>query len=477
MIASLRAKAALLITLLIALLFVWGIVNALLSLSDFNLLHTPHLRVEDPLQRIEKTGKIRVVCQNNSTAYFIYKGRPMGFHYDMIKKFAENQGWEFEIIIQNDLQKALRMLEKGEVDIATFDLTHTLEREKEMQFTLPIGTNQQVLVQRKKADRKTKYLNRIFDLQGVSVHIHKDCNCKENLKHLMNMSATKFRVIEEDSLDTEALMEKVANGELDYIIGDERTAKVYKSLYPNLDYQLTIGEPQQVAWAVSKNSDSLLKTINYWLVDFRDSRYFNAIENKYFTNISNDLYANEKFISVHGEHLSPYDALIKKHAKTIHWDWRLLAALVYHESHFNPDAESWGGAKGLLQLMPETASRFGLKDPFDAEQNLKAGTRYLQYLMKQFENDQIPEEERIKFAIASYNVGLGHVKDAQALAEKLKGNPHAWSDGVDTFIVLKTIPKYYNDPMVKHGFCQGKFTKNYVKEIYELYFHYCNLVN
>jgi membrane-bound lytic murein transglycosylase F len=171
--------------------------------------------------------------------------------------------------------------------------------------------------------------------------------------------------------------------------------------------------------------------------------------------------------------ISQYDDLIKVYSKKIDWDWTLLAALIYQESKFSPTARSWAGANGLMQLVPQTAKHYGL-DTIDAtaEQSLQAGTSFILDLDKYWRKHIKDKQERIKFVLASYNAGLGHVLDARKLAEKYGKNPDVWYDNVDYMILQKSNPLIYNDPVVKCGYCRGQETYNYVREILGRYGHY-----
>jgi membrane-bound lytic murein transglycosylase F len=177
-----------------------------------------------------------------------------------------------------------------------------------------------------------------------------------------------------------------------------------------------------------------------------------------------------------GRNISPYDKLIVRHAKEIGWDWRLLASLIYQESQFNPKAKSWAGASGLMQLMPATAENFGAANLEDPIQSLRAGTSYLKWLDKYWEKRVPDKNERLKFIMASYNVGQEHVADAQRLAKKYNKDPEVWDDNVAYFLLQKSSAKYCSDPVVKYGYCRGAEPFEYVNNILARYEHYKKLI-
>jgi membrane-bound lytic murein transglycosylase F len=176
------------------------------------------------------------------------------------------------------------------------------------------------------------------------------------------------------------------------------------------------------------------------------------------------------------EEISPYDDLIQTHAENIDWDWRLVASLIYQESRFDPNNSSWANAKGLMQLMPETAEELGVKDRSDPVQSIKGGTKYLNQIWKSFENitDSI---QRTKFTMASYNCGLYHVKDAQKLATDRGLDALVWDDNVEDMILALSHPKNYNDPIIKYGYVRGEEPYNYVNQIFERYAHYTQFIS
>ena len=175
--------------------------------------------------------------------------------------------------------------------------------------------------------------------------------------------------------------------------------------------------------------------------------------------------------------VSRYDEYIKKYSEEIGWDWRLLASLIYQESRFSPEVKSWAGAYGLMQLMPITAKRFGVNAKSTPEKQIEAGVEFIKWLDKRFEKQGIKDRnERTKFVLASYNVGLGHILDAQRLAKKNGKNPNVWENNVDEYVLKKSNPKFYKDPVVKYGYCRGSETYTYVYEILDRYEHYKNII-
>jgi len=186
------------------------------------------------------------------------------------------------------------------------------------------------------------------------------------------------------------------------------------------------------------------------------------------------LIVNNEYFVLRTGRISQYDELIQKYSVQINWDWTLLASLIYQESHFNPRARSWAGAYGLMQLMPSVLDQFGIDTLASPEKNIEAGIKLIAYLDQQFDSS-IPKDEKVKFILAAYNIGLGHVWDAQRLAEKYGQDPKKW-DNVEYFLIQKKYPRYYLDPVVKNGYCKGELAVQYVKDVLHLYHHYSNII-
>ncbi|HBX51676.1 MAG: hypothetical protein A2W98_05805 [Bacteroidetes bacterium GWF2_33_38] len=445
--------------------------------------YNPIVASEFDLKEIIERGKLIAITQNNSTDYFIYKGEPMGYQFEMLKNLADYLNVKLEIIVSNDLDEIFEKLENHECDIIAINLTITDKRSQLINFSNPLSQTRQVLVQKKpenwynlsKLELDSTIVRNPKDLAGKQVYIQRNTSHEDRLKNISKEIGDSIHIVELD-IETEEIISKVASGEIAYAISDENVALVNQKYYPILDINTAIGSYQDIAWGVRKGSDSLLSSINSWLEKFKNSKQHRRIYKKYFkNNKSVSIKRSEYFSSLTGK-ISDYDYFIKKQSKILSWDWKLLASLIYQESKFNHDVEAWTGAYGIMQLMPVTAERFGVDSLSTPEENIEAGVQFIKFLEKQF-NYIEAEEERIKFVLASYNVGPGHVFDAQRLAQKNGKDPNIWDDNVDIYMLKKSEPKYYRDPVVKHGYCRGKEPFDYVSEVLDRYEHYKNVVS
>jgi len=347
----------------------------------------------------------------------------------------------------------------------------------------------QVLVQRKpdgwqkmhpkKIDRLV--LRNPVKLIGKKVYVRPHSAHETRLQNLSEEIGGDILIRQADpDLETEDLIRMVAEGEIDYTIAEADIATVNARYHPNIDVETAVSFPQRIAWGIRKNAPELRKSLNKWLADIKDGPAYTTIYNRYFKKRERSLNPENEFFAVSevsGGKISPYDDLIRDAAADLGWDWRLLAAQIYKESQFNPKAVSWAGAQGLMQLMPGTALAHNVTDPTDPNQSIKAGKRHLKWLQNIWKDKIEDPEERIKFILASYNVGQGHVMDARALAQKYGHSGQVWDDEVEAFLLKKSQRKYYSDPVVKYGYCKGKETVLYVKKIFSIYESYLELIS
>lgn len=435
------------------------------------------------LAEIRERGSLIALTNYNSTDYFIYRGEPMGYQYELLKALATYLQINLELKVENDLNRSFEMLSDGQCDLLALNLTITKERKRFLRFTHPIGQTRQVLVQRKPKDwlsRTADELDRILirnqlDLAGKTIYVQKDATFVERLHNLSEEIGDSIHIVEVDE-DMEKLIRMVAEGEIDYTVADENVARVNSTYYPILDVKTAVSFPQSLAWALRKeHSDELALAINNWIDSYRKSLDYALLYNKYFKNPKSKVRVKSDYFVVGNGKISPYDDLIRQYSDSLHWDWRLLASMIYQESHFDPRANSWAGAMGLMQIMPSTQKRYGINNPYAPKENIRAGVEYLIWLNDYF-SDSIPDEQmRLKFVLAAYNAGLGHVLDARKLARKYGKDPNVWED-VSYYLELKSNPKYYLDPVVDYGYCRGAEPVQYVAQILDRYEHYVNIV-
>jgi membrane-bound lytic murein transglycosylase F len=288
--------------------------------------------------------------------------------------------------------------------------------------------------------KATSYQERLEELrkQGIDVNIklHKD-------------------------LPTEELIQRVAEREIEFTVADSNIALLNRRHYPGAKMASPINAQQPLGWAVHPQAHELLAKINSFFKTIKENGKFEEIYNIYYGDVGEfdyvDLRAFHRGIK---SKLSRYSPFIKAIANKHGFDWRLIAAQIYQESHLNPWAKSQAGAKGLMQLLPSTAQSMGVEDIYNPVENINAGVQHLKYLYDQF--DGAMEEDRLLIALAAYNVGQGHIEDARKLAVKMNLNPNSWESLSKTLPMLR-YRKYYKN--AKYGYCQGNEPVTYIKQI------------
>jgi len=437
--------------------------------------------VDFDLDQIKRRGYLTAIVDNSSTGLFLYRGEPMGYEYELLSRYAETLGVELKFDITVSLKKAFIKLNTGQGDILAYNLTITKERRKYMKFTLPHNLVKQVLVQRKPKNWRDMKLHKIekqlirnpIDLIGKEVYVRKNSSYATRLYNLSDEIGGDIVIVEDfRELETEGIIQLLVDSVIDYTVVDEDIALVNARYHPVLDVKTAVSFPQQIAWGLRSNAPQLKESLDAWIVEMKKTNDYYAIYDKYFRSTAKSKKRRKSdLFSQTGENISPYDSLIKIGADSLGWNWQLLAAQISKESKFDPKAKSWVGACGLMQLMPRTGKEYGIRNLYDPAQNIRVGVLHLQWLQKKWQHitDSV---ERIKFVLASYNVGDGHVRDAVKLAKKYGAEPEIWEGNVARYLELKSQKKYYNDPVVTFGYCRGNEPVVYVKEILYRYNRY-----
>jgi membrane-bound lytic murein transglycosylase F len=422
------------------------------------------------LEAIQSRGTLRAAVDNNSTSYYIYRGRRMGYEFELLRDLSKSLDVQLELVVLDDIDEAFEYLESGKVDIIAMNLESTKDRNDRASFTNYLGTMSTVVVGRKPTEKPVTWQ----EIGSDTIFIRKGSVYPAQLEYIKDSLNLKF-VIQETVEHEENLIDQIAEKKINWTVADRNIAKANQTYYPSLDATLKVSENGTVSWAVRKNAPLLLDKINSWMDD-KKKRLIPELFAKYFLNPRNSLHrSTSPFSSLAGNRISIFDEMIQESSGELGWDWRLLAALVYKESGFDTTALSYAGAEGLLQLMPVTLARFGVTDPSDPSQSLQGGVKYLQYLDK-FWRARVPDtNERIRFILASYNIGQGHVEDAWRLTLKYGKNTQSWED-VSYFLNLKSDPEFYRDPMVKSGFAKGHIAVRYVQDVINIFESYKDLV-
>ena len=424
---------------------------------------------DDLLQIISK-GEIDVLTLSGSMSYFIYKGEPRGYEYELINSFAENFNLKVNIHLAENETKLKEMLLKDKGDLIAYNIPVTKSGKKRVIYCGREVISEQVLIQR--ANKGDQIIRDVTSLIGKEVWVIKDSKYYNRLKNLNDElgGGINIRTIETDTVTVEDLIEMVSRGKIPYTISDNDMAQLNKTYFNNINISLLVSHPQRSSWAVRKSNPGLAEVIDWWFQENENAPKYQKIIKRYFE--MSKLPGDEPIKLLSPTQISQYDSLFKQYAKQVNLDWRLLASISYQESRFFTDRVSWAGAAGLMGVMPGTGENFGVSSDelYEPEPNIKAAVGFIRRLNQMFSSIE-NEDERIKFILASYNSGPGHISDAQALAQKYGKDSTLWVD-VEEFLKLKKLPEYYNDPVCKSGYFRGTETYNYVNNVVKRWRYY-----
>jgi membrane-bound lytic murein transglycosylase F len=430
----------------------------------------------DDLKQISDRKRLVAVIDQNSTDYFAYKGEPMGFQFEMLKQLGQFLGMEVEIIVSNNMDEDFQALFEGKVDIIAKSMAPNTYKTDLFTNSLPLYNTKHVLVQRKSLLNIRNFIENTDKLTGQNIYIPIRSAFSTTLNSINEENGGRLNMYEMPGYTAERLVELVATKQIDYTVCNFEQAKMMQEDYPELDFSTILSNNNSVSWIFRKKSTELQKRVNSWLSYYRASSQFAVKYHKYFEDRNSFANISHHYVNLHERKISKYDQLIKKYSSKIDWDWRLLASLIYQESRFNPNVRSHAGAFGIMQLMPSTREYFGVDTSSTVEEQIEAGVKLIKLLDKQIASKIPDKKERIKFVLASYNVGLGHIMDAVSIAERIGKNSQKWDNNVDSCLLSKSNPKVFRSGEIRFGYVRGVETYMFVKEVLKRFENYQNLV-
>ncbi|MGS0673933.1 membrane-bound lytic murein transglycosylase MltF [Shewanella sp. 0m-4] len=382
-----------------------------------------------------------------------------GYDYEMAERFAKYLNLELKMQPYATISELYAAMRSGEIDIIAAGLGDTPARREQFRVGPPLYRVNQVLVYR----QGTPVPKNINHLDG-KITVTTDSSFVDTLTELQKSNPDLVWNQEKDK-DSEELLMMIAAGDIPYTIADSTSFDINRRFMPELREGLILKRKQPVVWLLpANNSDKLMsELLAFWHKEKRDGTLAH-LDEKYFAHVERFDYVDTRaFIRAIDNKLPKYQATFEKHAGDI--DWRKLAATAYQESHWNPNARSPTGVRGLMMLTLPTAKQVGIKNRLDPYQSIKGGAKYLTSMLERLP-DSIPESQRMWFALASYNIGLGHVEDARKLAQAQGLNPSAWSD-VKTILPLLQKRQYYKQ--TRYGYARGNEAVHYVDSIRRYY--------
>ena len=411
------------------------------------------------LQQIIDRGYITVGTLYGNTSYYLDAEGPAGFEYELAQKYAQFLGVELKMMPSYNLNELFQQLDNGSVDILASGLAVTQARLEKYHFSPSYDNVSQKLVfkQGNLRPRKLADLTGTLEVLEQSSHVESLAQLKISNPELIWSTTSE--------LDSEELLLRVLSDEIDYTIADSNTLAISRRYYPEISIGFTILKEESLAWMINKhNDDSIFASLIEFFGQVHHNGVLLALNDKHYGHIEEFNYVDTRmFIKAIEEKLPKYQPLFEKYGQDV--DWRLLAAISYQESHWDPHARSYTGVRGMMMLTLPTAKQMGIKSRLDAEQSIRGGAKYFKQMIARMPA-RVPFPDRLWFALASYNIGLGHLNDARNITKQQGGDPDRWVEVKERLPLLKQ-KKYYKK--TRYGYARGDEPVNYVENIRRYY--------
>ena len=410
------------------------------------------------LQQVLDLGELRVVTRQSATTYFEGPDGPTGPEYDLARGFADQLGVKLVIVPVASISEILPKLISGDVHMAAAGLSITASRLKYTRFSQPYEQVDTHLIYKLGTGKPRK----INDIIGRDIEILAGSSHADTLAAI-KQEYPELEWHENADLEVSDLLDKVAVGEIDYTTADSTDFNIYRHFHPDLRIALDLEIADQIAWAFKKDvGDSLLAKADDYLIESKRNGLLAQVRDRYYGHTDRfDYVGTRSFIRHVDSRLPRYRDWFGGAEETSGVDWRLLAAIGYQESHWRAKAVSPTGVRGIMMLTEATADYLGLEDRMDPKTSIFGGARFFARQIERIP-DAVPEPDRTWMALAAYNVGFNHLKDAMKIVRMQGGDPTRWVD-VSEALPLLAQHKWYSK--VKYGYARGWEPVLYVKNI------------
>ncbi|MDJ0838214.1 MAG: membrane-bound lytic murein transglycosylase MltF [Acidobacteriota bacterium] len=411
----------------------------------------------DALADLQRSGELIILTRNAPTTYYQGREEWEGFEYELASAFARSLNLKPKFRVLDNTAELLTAINRGEGHIAAAGLTRTQEREARFLF----GPDYLTVTQKVICRRGKPMPKHLDDLSQLSLSVVADSSYEERLRELRTenpeLTWTGTREFE-----AETLMDEVWQGQLDCTVADSLIVDINQRYYPELSVAFDLTESEPLGWVVAPAYAALIPKMNDWIERPETQKLIEDFKEKYFGFVPIFDYVDLKtFQRRIRDRLPGFQADFKDAAARYGLDWQLLAAQAYQESHWDVQATSPTGVRGIMMLTKRTASQLGIFDRLDPRASIMGGTRYLVQIYDRLP-ETIQEPDRTWIALAAYNVGFGHVTDARLLAKEKGLNPDLWRD-LREVLPLLTQRKYYK--RLPHGYARGREPVRYVQRI------------
>lgn len=417
---------------------------------------------ETALEKIQARGYITVLTRNVATSYYEGPEGPTGIEYELAKGFADGLGVELKLVVAPNITDVLNQLAAGKADFAAAGLTDTEPRRAWARFTPPYQNVTQQLVYRRGTPRPRSLADLTGRLEVVSRSSH-----AEQLA-LRRQEFPELKWSENSEASSEDLLTMVSDGILDYTVADSHELANNQLLYPELNAAFDLTGPEPLAWAFPKKGqdDTLFLAASSYFEQLKASGALEQILERYYGHRSDFDYVGTRTFQAHiRDRLPLYKEAFQKAGLDNDLDWRLIAAMAYQESHWNADAVSRTGVRGIMMLTNVTAQHLGVTNRTDPLESIEGGGRYLRMLLNKLP-ERILNPDRTWLALAAYNTGFNHLEDARIITQMRGGNPDSWKD-VKSNLPLLRQNKW--NRRVRYGYARGGEAVKYVENIRSYY--------
>lgn len=426
--------------------------------------YTPGKKIKKPSQlaKIQRNKTLNVALLNAPSVYYVGNDGVEGFEYDLLKNYADYLDVDLNITAVHTTKEALSLSKNKNIHIISAAITKTRKRKKELNFGPSYFEVQEQVICTRKMSRGKKFPRNIEDLAGLHLIVGENTSYSETLKSLLD-DGYDINVTFTNEFSTDELLAQVASKKIDCTLVDSNIYAINLRYFTEIAFAFSISGREQLAWVFPQKSAYLKQDMYSWLNVYNQSGKMAQLKDRYYNyELFFDSYNTKMFYKRIKIRLGQYKKYFKKYGKKYNIPWTLLASISYQESHWNLHAKSFTGVKGLMMLTKRTAKILGIKDRLNPQESIQGGTRHIKHMLKIVPRG-VKNEDRLRFALAAYNVGMGHIYDARKVAKKLNYNPNIWSD-LKNVLPLLSQKKYYKN--LKYGYARGSESVKYVEAIY-----------
>jgi membrane-bound lytic murein transglycosylase F len=414
------------------------------------------------LEQVLQRGSLTMLTRNGASSYYLGADGPTGPEYALVREFTDYLGVELKIEVAVAFNQLSGLLDRGRGELIAANLARTPGRELIFNFGPDYLETSTVAVYRR-GQRRPRSME---DLAGMKIMVIAGSSYEEALKEAgKNIPGLEWEP--RSDVGVEALLLAVSDGAIDATLVDSTIYQLNGHYYPGVATGFTLPGALPLAWAFAPGSDDSLvqKARAFMLQAGHDKRLQNIHNAFYLPENRLDRVSMFQFLQQVRERLPDLLPLFQQVAADYEMDWRLLAAIGYQESHWNPEASSYTGVRGVMMLTRRTANQLGVSDRLNAEQSIEGGARYFLRLRSRIPN-RIPEPDRSWMALAAYNLGMGHLEDVRVLTEKQGSNPDSWEQ-VSQRLELLSKEKWHQQ--TRYGYARGFEAKQYVENVRSYY--------